>query len=98
MLDRMSLSIKNQWFDDENRAYIYFSSPVNGIHVAAGRTEAGMTAEGDKFEISAGRAGIHGAAKRGVAAMDHFFYIFNDRVTGMLDIEHFFKMVCKNFL
>ena len=73
-------------------------SPVNGIHVAAGRTEAGLTAEGDKFEISAGRAGIHGAAKRGVAAMDHFFYIFNDRVTGMLDIEHFFKMVCKNFL
>ena len=25
MLDRMSLSIKNQWFDDKNRAYIYFS-------------------------------------------------------------------------
>ena len=25
MLDRMSLSIKNQWFDDKDRAYIYFS-------------------------------------------------------------------------
>lgn len=25
MLDRMSLSIKNQWFDAKNRAYIYFS-------------------------------------------------------------------------
>ena len=25
MLDRMSLSIKNQWFDVQNRAYIYFS-------------------------------------------------------------------------
>ena len=25
MLDRMSLSIKNHWFDDKNRAYIYFS-------------------------------------------------------------------------
>lgn len=25
MLDRMSLSMKNKWFDDENRAYIYFS-------------------------------------------------------------------------
>lgn len=25
MLNRMSLSIKNQWFDDKNRAYIYFS-------------------------------------------------------------------------
>ena len=23
MLDRMSLSIKNQWFDEENRAYDY---------------------------------------------------------------------------
>lgn len=25
MLDRMSLSMKNQWFDEKNRAYIYFS-------------------------------------------------------------------------
>jgi len=25
MLDRMSLSIKNNWFDAQNRAYIYFS-------------------------------------------------------------------------
>lgn len=25
MLDRMSLSIKNKWFDKENRAYIYFT-------------------------------------------------------------------------
>lgn len=25
MLDRMALSIKNEWFDAENRAYIYFS-------------------------------------------------------------------------
>ena len=25
MLDRMSLSIKNQWYDDENRVYIIFT-------------------------------------------------------------------------
>lgn len=25
MLDRMALSIKNHWFDEQNRAYIYFS-------------------------------------------------------------------------
>ena len=25
MLDRMSLSLKNQWLDGEGRAYIYFS-------------------------------------------------------------------------
>ena len=73
-------------------------SPVNGIHVTAGRTEAGVTAKREKLKITAGRAGIHGATKRGIAAMDHFFYIFDDRVTRMLDIEHFFKMVCKNFL
>ncbi len=26
MLDRMSLSIKNEWIDEENRAYIYFTT------------------------------------------------------------------------
>lgn len=57
-----------------------------------------MTAEGDKFEITAGRAGIHSATERRIATMNQFFYIFDDRVTGMLDIKHFFKMVCKNFL
>ena len=25
MLDRMSLSMKNGWFDDENRAYIHYT-------------------------------------------------------------------------
>lgn len=25
MLDRMSLSMKNQWLDEEGRAYIYYS-------------------------------------------------------------------------
>ena len=25
MLDRMSLSLKNKWFDEEQRAYIYFA-------------------------------------------------------------------------
>ena len=29
MLDRMSLSVKNGWFDEQNRAYIYFT--VNDI-------------------------------------------------------------------
>ena len=73
-------------------------SPVNGIHVTAGRTEAGVTAKREELEITAGRAGIHSATKRRIAAMDHFFYIFDDRVTRMLYIEHFFKMVCKNLL
>ena len=66
-------------------------SPVNGIHVAAGRTETGMTAEGNIFEITAGRAGIHGTTKRRVATMNHFFYIFDDRVTRMLRYRSFLQ-------
>ena len=38
-------------------------SPVNGIHVAAGRTEPGMTTKRNKLEITTVGAGIHGAAK-----------------------------------
>ena len=74
------------------------SSPVNGVHVAAGRTKPGMTAERNILKIATGRTGIHGPTKRRIAAVDHFFNIFDDRVTRMLDIDHFFKMVFKNLL
>ncbi len=57
-----------------------------------------MAAERDIFKIATGRTGIHGPTKRRIAAVDHFFYMFDDRVTGMLDIDHFFKMVFKNLL
>ena len=39
------------------------SSPVDGVHVAAGRTEAGMTAERNKFKITAESTAIHGTAR-----------------------------------
>ena len=74
------------------------SRPVNGVHVAAGRTEAGMTAERNKFENSTARTGIHGTTKGRIAAVNHFFYILDDRVTRVLEINHFFKMVSKNLL
>ena len=74
------------------------SSPVNGVHVAAGRAEAGMTAERNKFEIPTARTGIHGTTKGRIAAVNHFFYILDDRVTRVLEINHFFKMVSKNLL
>ena len=73
-------------------------SPVNGIHVAAGRAEAGMTAERTKFEIPTARTGIHGTTKGRIAAVNHFYYILDDRVTRVLEINHFFKMVSKNLL
>lgn len=62
------------------------SSAVNGVHVAAGRAETGMATERDEFKVTAAGAGVHGTAKGGIAAMDHFFYIFDDRVTRMLKI------------
>ena len=73
-------------------------SPVDGIHVAAGRAEAGMTAERNKLEIPTARTGIHGTTKGRIAAVNHFFYILDDRVTRVLEINHFFKMVSKNLL
>lgn len=74
------------------------SSSVNGIYVAAGRTKPRMTEERNIFETSAGRAGIHGTTKRRSAIINHFFYIFDDGVTRMLNMNHFLKMVFKNFL
>ena len=41
---------------------------------------------------------VHCAAKGGIVAVDHFFNIFDDRVTGMKKINHFFIMVSKNIL
>ena len=55
-------------------------------------------AKRDKFEIATARAGKHGTPKGRIAAVNHFFYIFDDRVTRMLKINHFFKMVGKNLL
>ena len=57
-----------------------------------------MTAERNKFEISTARTGIHGTTKGRIAAVNHFFYILDDRVTRVLEINHFFKMVSKNLL
>jgi hypothetical protein len=74
------------------------SSPVNGVHVTAGRAKTRMTAERNVLEISATRAGIHGTTKGRIATVNHFFYVLDDRVTRMLKINHFFKMVCKNLL
>lgn len=73
-------------------------SPVNGIHVAARRTETGVAAKGNKFKIATTRAGVHGTTKGRSAAEDKFFYILNDRVTRVLEINHFFKIVRKNML
>ena len=73
-------------------------SAFHGIFIAAGGAETAFTAERDKLKLSAVRTAIHGTAKGGIAAVVHFFNIFDDRVTGIKKIKHFFIMVSKNIL
>ena len=54
-------------------------SALHGIKVAAGRTEAAVAAERNEFHFSAVRAAVHGATQGGVATVDHFIYVFNNR-------------------
>lgn len=54
------------------------SRPVVGIFSATGRAELGMTAERDKFKITAVGTAIHGAAKRRVTAVYDFINVFHD--------------------
>lgn len=73
-------------------------SAFHGIFIAAGRAEAAMASKGDKFELPAVGAAIHGAAKGRVATVDHFFDIFHLSVSGVKSIFNFLKIVSKDFL
>ena len=74
------------------------SSTFHRVLITTGRAKAAVTAERDKLEIAAMLTAIHGTAEGGVATMDHFVHIFNNGITWMQCIKHFFIMVCKNFL
>ncbi len=56
---------------------------AHGVEISTGRAKMAVAAEGDEFQLSAMRAAIHCSAKSGIAAVDHFLHIFDDRVTGM---------------
>jgi len=71
---------------------------LHGIEIAAGGAETAVTTEGDKFEVSAVWAAVHGTAKSRVAAVGHLFHVLNNRSTRMQYIDYFFVMVFKNIL
>ena len=56
---------------------------IDRIHVSARRTEAAMTPERNKLQMSAVTAAIHSPAKGGVATVDHLIHIFNNRRSWM---------------
>ncbi len=74
------------------------SSSVDGIHVAAGRTKPGMTKRKGTYLKFPQEGQVYMAPPKKDRPIDHFFYIFDDGVTRMLNINHFLKMVFKNFL
>ena len=55
-------------------------SALHGVEISAGGTEAAVAAERDEFQLSAMRTAVHSPAERGIAAVNHFFHVFNDRI------------------
>ena len=76
----------------------HFSRAVNRVFIAAGGAEPGMAAEREKFKFPTMNTAIHGAAKRGIPTVNHFFDVFHDNGTGMKDILYFFIVFYKNLL
>ena len=58
-------------------------SALHGIEITAGRTKTAVAAEGNEFHLSARRAAVHCPAKGGIATVDHFIHVFNNRITWM---------------
>ena len=84
--------------EDINQLKGHRSGALHGVKVPAGRTETAVAAKRNKFEFSTVRTSVHGAAKRGIAAAQHFINIFHLSFSGMESIFNFFIMVCKDSL
>ena len=83
---------------DINQFKGHTGSAFHGIFVAAGRAETAMTAERNKFKISAVRTAVHGTTERWITAMNHLIDIFHLSFSGMKSIFNFFIIVSKNLL
>ena len=63
------------------------------VFVAARRVETAVATKRDKFKQTTTRASIHGTTIGGIPAMNHFFNILDNSLSGMKNIYHFFIMV-----
>ena len=73
-------------------------SAFHGIFISTSRTETAVAAERNEFKFATMRAGIHGTAKRRIAAVDHLIDIFHLSISGMKRIFNFFIIVGKDSL
>ena len=68
------------------------------IFNTAGRTKAAFAPKGNKFHMSAIRAGIHDPTIGRVAAVDHFRDVVHFHISGMEGILNNLIIICKNVL
>ena len=68
---------------DRNELKGHTGSTFHRVFVPTGRTETAVTAERDKFHVPTVRTTVHGTTKSGIAAMNHFIYVFYNRTTWM---------------
>ena len=73
-------------------------SAIHRIFVATGGAETAMASKRNKFELSAFRTAVHSTTIRRITTVDHLIHVFNDRITWMEYIKHFFIMITKNLL
>ena len=73
-------------------------SVFHGIFVAAGRTEAAMTAERNKLKFATVGTAAHGTTEGWIATVNHLFDIFHLSIPGMKSIFNFFIIVGKDSL
>ena len=81
---------------DEFKGHI--GCAFHGILIAAGRAETAVAAERDELEVAAYWTAVHSTAIRRVTTMNHLLDVFNNSVTRMKGIYHFFIMISKDFL
>ena len=81
-----------------NQLERHVSGTFLAVFDAAGRAEAALTAERNKFPFATVRTGIHSTAEGRVATMYHLGDIFHFDVSGMKGILDDFVVVSENFL
>jgi hypothetical protein len=81
---------------DEFKGHI--GCPFHRVFIPAGGAKTAMAVKRNKFHLSAVRAAIHGSTEGWIATIDHLVHVFDYGSTWMEDINHFFVMVCKDFL
>ena len=74
------------------------SSTVNGVLGSARWTETAVATERNEFESTAFTTTVHCTTKRRITAVNHSINVFDDRLTRVQSIKHFFIMIFENIL